>query len=104
MIAKALQVAQEMRELVPRITRREPAKVIAFQLGNIPQRTVENWQRGQSLPNAPHWVALCELFPELRAKDLEWHATALGVDPADQTRLLAEIQRLVLGARLREAR
>lgn len=85
-----------MRAMVPVVTSREPAKIIAFKLGNIPVRTVQNWQRGMSLPGAAYWEALKDLFPEFRAKDREWAAQALGVDPLDELRLLQQVQTLLL--------
>lgn len=84
-----------MRAMVPMVTSRVPAKVIALKLGNIPPRTVQNWQTGASLPSAYHWEELKRLFPEFEAKSREWSAEALGVDPLDETRLLYEVQKLL---------
>lgn len=98
MTFKAQQVEAEMRELVPRVLANESAKVIAFKLG-CPQRTVENWKARQCIPNAPHWKALCDLFPELRDKDLEWTAAQFGLDPLDETRLFQELQMFMLRRR-----
>lgn len=92
MISKALRVVSEMREFIPRRLQQESAKVLAFKLGNIPERTVQGWQSGRYLPNAPHWIALCDLIPEFRDKTLEWLALQIGVDPDDEARLFHELQ------------
>lgn len=85
--------------MLPRVLNRESAKVIAFKLGNLPVRTVQNWQRGINSPSQAHWIALRDLFPELRDKDMEWMAETLGVDPLDETRLFQELQMFLLRRR-----
>lgn len=84
-----------MRAEVPVVTSRLPAPVIAARMDHMPVRTVQNWQRGHTLPSAFHWEALKEIFPELEAKSREWQAQSLGVDPADETRLLSELHRMI---------
>lgn len=91
-----MRIEHDMRSLTPTVTSRLPAKVIALHLGRIPERTVQNWQQGKSLPSAFHWEALKELFPELRERERAWAGEALGVDPSDDARLINEIQRLVM--------
>lgn len=98
MNSRAAAVDRELWELVPRVTSRRPAKIIAFEL-KVPPRTVKGWQSGDHQPRLAHFVALADLFPELREKGLEWFAAALDLDPADTARLFAEMQRLLLRGR-----
>lgn len=95
-VPKPLRVKAEMRLIVPPVTSQKSASEIAARLGNVPVRTVENWQQGRCLPDAPYWEALKDIFPEFRAKDREWAAEALGVEPLDELRLLQEVQRLLI--------
>jgi hypothetical protein len=100
MVARALRIADEMRQLVSPVLRKEPPKLIALKLeGAATERAIENWQSGYNLPSAPNWEALKFHYPEFHAKSLEWAAQKLGVDPHDEMRLLFEVQRL-LSARL----
>lgn len=64
-------IEEEMRDAVPRILRREPAKVIAFRAG-VTERTAENWASAKNLPNAPSLLALAREYPELRDLVLRW--------------------------------
>ena len=71
MTALAIQIEQECREIIPRVTERQSAKIIAFKAGST-QRSAENWQAGLCLPQVPHFLALANQIPELKAKVLEW--------------------------------
>lgn len=95
MTALALQIEQELRDIVPRVTARQSAKVIAFNAGAT-QRTAENWQAGLNLPQGPHLIMLARQFPELRSKVLEWLDADSG-DGNDPSRVLDEIAKLVKG-------
>lgn len=60
-----------MREAIPRVLRREPAKVIALHVG-VTERTAENWSSAKNLPNAPSLLALAREYPELRRLVIAW--------------------------------
>lgn len=93
--AASARIERQLRDVVSTATSRESAKVIAFKTG-ARLRTVQGWQNGEHLPGVPYFFALAEMFPEIREKSLEWLAASMGVDPADQARVLHEISRLVL--------
>lgn len=94
MSALALRIEQDLREMVPRVMARESAKIIAFRTGAVP-RSVENWQAGVCLPQAPHLIALARQFPELRSKVLEWLEAETGDSGDDPSRVLDQIAKLI---------
>lgn len=91
-----LRIKAEQRQIVPPVVSQKPAAELAEKLGNIPVRTVENWQQGRAVPDAAHWEALKVIFPEFEAKSREWRAIALGVEPLDEGRLLSKIEELIV--------
>ena len=94
-VSAAIAIEREYREFVPQVLREErrTAKIIALRVGSTP-RAVENWREGYNMPSVPHFIALANEIPALKAKVLEW----LGADSgggSDPAKVLSEIQRLL---------
>lgn len=88
----ALAIEQEFRELVPRALRgtQETAKVIALRVGATP-RAVEGWRNGYHGPTVPHFLALAQQHPEIRA----FIARHLGFDAPNAKATLESIKRML---------
>jgi hypothetical protein len=87
----ALAIELEFRELVPRaLQTREPAKVIALRVGATP-RAVEGWRNGYHGPTVPHFLALAQQHPEIRA----FIARHLGFDAPNAKATLESIKRMI---------
>lgn len=101
--ASVASIQQEYREIIPAVLRREPrsAKVIALFAGATP-RAVENWREGFNGPSVPHFIALAREIPELKAKLLEWVNAQTGDSGDDPTKVLDEIQRLLISREKRK--
>lgn len=65
------EIEDEMREAIPRVLSREPAKVVALLTG-VTERTAENWCNAKNLPSAPSLMVLAREYPELRRMVLRW--------------------------------
>lgn len=91
----ALAIEQEFKELVPRTlqAKREPAKVIALRVGSTP-RAVEGWRNGYHGPTVPHFLALAQQYPEIRA----FIAKHLGFENAPNAKATLESIRKMLEA------
>lgn len=96
LMVAALAIEQDLRDMIPRMLAREPAKIIAFKATATP-RTAANWQEGLNLPQVPHFIMLARQYPELRAKVLEWLDASTGDSGDDPSRVLNEIQKLIQG-------
>lgn len=60
----AVRIREELRDAVVEGIRREPAKVIAFQL-RITDEGARRMQTGQSLPRPEHIAMLAQLYPNI---------------------------------------
>ncbi|MBN9497836.1 MAG: hypothetical protein J0H39_13855 [Alphaproteobacteria bacterium] len=98
LMVAAVAIEQDLRDMIPRLLAREPAKVIAFKTAATP-RSAANWQEGLHLPQVPHFIMLARQYPELRAKVLEWLDASTGDSGEDPSRVLNEIHRLIVNAR-----
>lgn len=96
MTAALARMEFEGAELIRDIARREPAKVIALRSGATP-RQAYNWREAECQPRWPHFIALAQHYPDLKAKILAW----LGENSEEGTRddsekVLHEIQTLLM--------
>lgn len=92
----AVAIERELTEIMPRVTRRETAKILAFKAG-VSQRQAEAIKAG--LPTwrqAARFLALAQQNPELKA----WVAKLLNMDLQHDPRALAlldQIERFIGG-------
>lgn len=92
----AVAIRQELkRELAPTLRRvSEPAKVIAFKVGNTP-RAVEAHRQDEELPRLDVGLAYGRLYPEVKALYLKLMDAEMGESGEDPNVVLYEIQRMI---------
>lgn len=96
-MSSALAIKEEMRRDVPVILAsvREPCKIIAFDAG-ITERGFEKNKAGESLPSLPVAIAYAKRIPAFREYLLRWLDAATGDSGEDPSRVLADIERLLM--------
>ena len=88
-------IEQEGREIVARIARREPAKLLAFNVGIRPRHSY-NLRYAESDTRWPTFIMMAMQYPDLRAKVLEWLGAAGAEGSRDDAgRVLHEIAALL---------
>ena len=90
------QIEQEGRAIITQIAKREPAKILAFNVGIKPRHSY-NLRDEETDTRWPTFMMMAMRYPDLKAKVLEW----LGADGepgsrSDSDKVLHEIQTLLL--------
>ena len=82
--------ALALRDELPRVLPREPAKILAFKAG-VSKRTIDGIRRGEHVISAAALLELARAYPPVKSLVMR----LIGAEPGDDTRILQQIADMV---------